>query len=310
MLSHRAIRRDFDDAGSVNALLALWAFVDDTTFVTKAGDVGVVYRLQGQDYEGLDHEARRAVVHRFEAALRLLDDSYRVYHYFFKRQAPPITAARCAAPVVDHAVQARAAHLNGRVGSLFEMDLYLVLIYEGLGRTTRTSTRLERAWQHPRAALRAWLSPGTVITVLEDDVDRAIAQLHHTAAGVEVHLADTVRPRRLSKDETFRFFRRLVNYTPTIADAATLTHDAHLDFFVADSSLECFRTHLRLHDTYVKVLTMQEPPSTTFAHVLEDLYTVPGEFIACLEWQRTPNDRMRRDLNTRRRHYTTSVSRW
>ena len=48
---------------------------------------------------------------------------------------------------------------------------------------------------------------------------------------------------------------------------------------------------------------MQEPPSATFAHVLEDLYTVPGEFIACLEWQRLGNDRMRRDLQTRRRHH-------
>ena len=38
MLTHRAIRREYDEAGSVNALLALWAFVDDGTFVTKAGD--------------------------------------------------------------------------------------------------------------------------------------------------------------------------------------------------------------------------------------------------------------------------------
>src|SRR4029079_3401453 len=90
---------------------------------------------------------------------------------------------------------------------------------------------------------------------------------------------------------------------PAIADAARLTHDAHLDFFVADSSLECFRTHLEVGDTRVKVLTMKEPPSATFAHLLEDLYTVPGEFIACLEWQRLANDRMRRDLQTRRRHF-------
>src|SRR5438046_8799083 len=54
MVRPRAIRRAFDEAGSVNALLALWAFVADGTFVTKAGDVGVVYRLQGQDYEVAD----------------------------------------------------------------------------------------------------------------------------------------------------------------------------------------------------------------------------------------------------------------
>src|SRR4029077_15448129 len=77
----------------------------------------------------------------------------------------------------------------------------------------------------------------------------------------------------------------------------------HLDYFVADSSVECFRTHLTVGETQVKVLTMREPPSATFAHVLEALYAVPGEFIACLEWRRIPNDRVRRDLHARRRHH-------
>src|SRR5258708_19934194 len=48
---------------------------------------------------------------------------------------------------------------------------------------------------------------------------------------------------------------------------------------------------------------MKEPPSQTFAHLLADLYAVPGEFIACLEWQRISSDKMRRDLQTRRRHF-------
>ena len=68
------ILRDYQDAGSVNSLLALWGFVDDTTFLTKAGDIGVVYRLRGVDYEGLTHPQRQSLVHRFEAALRLLDE--------------------------------------------------------------------------------------------------------------------------------------------------------------------------------------------------------------------------------------------
>ena len=64
------ILRDYRDAGSVNGLLALWGFVDDATFLTKAGHVGVVYRLRGVDYEGLSHPQRQALAHRFEAALR------------------------------------------------------------------------------------------------------------------------------------------------------------------------------------------------------------------------------------------------
>ena len=80
------ILRDYRDAGSVNGLLALWGFVDDTTFLTKAGHVGVVYRLRGIDYEGLSHaRGTPPLVHRFEAGLRLLDEHCRVYQYLVKR---------------------------------------------------------------------------------------------------------------------------------------------------------------------------------------------------------------------------------
>ena len=65
------ILRDYQDAGSVNGLLSLWGFVDDWTFLTKAGHVGLVYHLRGVDYEGLSHPQRHALVHRFEAGLRL-----------------------------------------------------------------------------------------------------------------------------------------------------------------------------------------------------------------------------------------------
>ena len=36
----------------------------------------------------------------------------------------------------------------------------------------------------------------------------------------------------------------------------------------------------------VKVLSMKEPPSQTYAHMLADLTQLAGEFVACLEWQR------------------------
>lgn len=54
MLKLSRIFRDYADAGSVNSLLALWGFVDNETFLTKAGHVGVAYRLAGVDYECLD----------------------------------------------------------------------------------------------------------------------------------------------------------------------------------------------------------------------------------------------------------------
>ena len=43
MLKVGRILRDYRDAGAVNELLAVWGFVDEGVFLTKAGHVGVVY---------------------------------------------------------------------------------------------------------------------------------------------------------------------------------------------------------------------------------------------------------------------------
>ena len=205
--------------------------------------------------------------------------------------------------MAHEAVHRRAAYLNGRRDELFELDLHLVLVYEGLRSHAPSGRRLRSLWSDPRAAVREWLSPSATLALVEADLERAIGHLHQKAEAFEVQLADSIHPTRLTKAEAFQFFRRLVNYTPRIADGAALQYDTHLDYFVADSALDCHRDHLDLEAARVKVLTMKEPPSATFPQVLEDLYTLPGEFIACLEWCRIPNDRMRRTLQLRRRHF-------
>ena len=295
------ILRDYEEAGSLNGLLALWGFVDETTFLTKAGHVGVIYRVRGIDGEGLTHGQRDAVVHRFEAALRLLDERYRLYQYLVKRTVDPIVASSCARPVAHQAIQQRAAYLNGRRSELYELACYLVVLYEA-PTTIRTSPTLQYLWRRPTQAVRQWLSRREAITFLEAELDRAIAALHHQAGALDVQLSDVVL-ERLPKAEAFRFFRQLVNYDPAVMNAAHLTYDTHLDYFVADSTVECHRDHLQVGQHRVKVLSMKEPPSHTFAHLLGDLYTLPGECLACLEWQRIPNDRMRRDVQSRRRHF-------
>ena len=297
------IRHDFDETGSVNSLLSLWGFVDDEIFLTKAGHVGIAYRMLGVDYECLDHAQRRDVVHRFEAALRVLDEHCRVYQYLSKRRIEPIEPPTCRHPIVQEALSRRADFLNGRRHDLYEVDLNLVLMFEGLRLRWHTTTRLSGILRSPGKALREWLSPPSVFRLVEADLDDALAHLRQRATAFEAQLADTARLTRLAKGDAFRFFRRLLNYDRTLAESASLKYDTHLDYFVADSGIECHRSHLQVGDAAVKVLTMKEPPASTIPHLLEQLYTVPGEFIACLEWRRIATDRMRRDIHARRRHF-------
>jgi type IV secretion system protein VirB4 len=294
------ILRDHRDAGSVNELIALWGFVDDHVFLTKAGHVGLTYEVHGVDYEGLTHQQRQALVHQIEAGLRMLDERCRVYEYLLKSAMDPIVPTSCRLPVANEAMQRRAAYLNGRRHQLSTIRLYLVLLYEA-PHVARRFTTLRRLWQGPRAAFRAWLSLEAATRLVESELDQAIGTLYHKAQAFEVQVSEWGL-RRLPKADAFRFFRHLVN-DDARSNGAPLAYDTHVDYFVSDSAIECHRDHLVVGDRLVKVLSMKEPPSRTFACLLGELYELPGDVIACLEWQRIPADRMRRDLQTRRRHF-------
>src|ERR1043166_8438095 len=297
MVNVSRILKDYCDTGSLASALALWGFVDEHTFLTKAGAVGVVYRIAGADVECLDHPERHAIARRFEQALRQLDETCRLYEYLIKRPAAPITAAGHGNPVVHQALQRRAADLTDPADALFEVGLYFVVLHESPALTKK----------HWGTAFSGWLGQGlftgATIRTLDAELRQARATLQNKTLGFVTQLADTVAPVLLGKRDAFRFFRHLVNYTPWKREVPALKYDTHLDVYVGDSTLECHRDCLRLDDVFVKVLTMKEPPAKTFAAMLHDLYAVPGPFVACLEWQRLPNAKMRRDLHARRRHF-------
>jgi type IV secretion system protein VirB4 len=303
MVRLRRLLKDHTDAGALNDRLALWGFVDETTFLTKAGAVGVVFRLDGVDDACLDHDERRTVVRRFEQALRQLDESCRLYSYLIKRPARLEGARAHADPVVREALARRVQYFATKADTLFDYELYVVVLYEGWRTGASLAAKAGGVFTSPAVTLRDLLSVRRVMTVLSTDLTRAVAQLHAKAEAFAAQLRDTVHPTRLSKAETFRFLRRLLNPTPDTADGVALRYDTHVDFFAADSTVECARDALVIDGYRVKVLVMKEPPSRTYAHVLEDLLAIPSRFVACLEWQRLPNERMRRELHTRRRHF-------
>ena len=104
--------------------------------------------------------------------------------------------------------------------------------------------------------------------MLEAELDDAIHKLIHQAESFESQLAE-FGLARLARREAFQFFRQLVNYDLSVLSAATpSTPETYLDYFVADSPVDCHRDHLMVGAQQVKVLSMKEPPGQTFAHTL------------------------------------------
>ena len=295
------IFRDYREAGALNELIAIWGFVDDSTFVTKAGDVGMVFAMKGPDATALTHEQRLRMTHQFESALRLLNDRVHVYQYFVKEQAKPFVPASAGRAVAAESFQRRSAFLNGRRSQLFTVSQYLVLLLEQ-NRFSGVHRSFRQLCASPIAAIRERLSVRDTVTLLEAQLERSVRTLDQLASSVAVQLADCSL-RKLPKQDAFRFLRRLINFDAHVADASHLRYDTHLDYFIADSPVECHRDHLRVGSHAVTVLSMKEPPSRTYAHMLADLLRVPCEFVACLEWQRLSNEKIRKDIHARRRHF-------
>jgi len=79
------IAKDFLESGAMSSLIGLFGFVDEHTFLTKNGTLGVVFRVPGVDAECLDHSEREQIALRFEGAVRALDERFRIYQYLRNR---------------------------------------------------------------------------------------------------------------------------------------------------------------------------------------------------------------------------------
>jgi hypothetical protein len=293
-----AALRDYREAGSLAARVPLWAFVDRRTFLTKAGSVGVGFQLAGIDAECFDPHDRRSITRRLEQVFRQMDDRMRVYQYLLKRPTAPFSASLHAHAFISEALAARASYLSAKADRLFQAELFTVLLYEGgLAQPSRLA-RIAALLQSPRTAL----SQTRTNTGLDDTLSRDILDLHHHAETFRSHLDDLFKPQPLDREALFCFFRRLVHDTGN-DDHARLKYATHLDAFLAEASIECHRDHLAIGDELVAVLTMKDPPARTLASVLDDLWNVPANVNACVEWRRLPQEKVRREIQSRRRHH-------
>jgi len=83
--------------------------------------------------------------------------------------------------------------------------------------------------------------------------------------------------------------------------AARLKYDTFLDYYLAESHLECHRGHLRVGEEYVKVLTLKEPSAHTFPLLLKGLLDVRANYHVVTEWKKEEPGKTRRGIQARER---------
>ena len=300
------VTKEYRATPALCSQINLFGFVDDEIFLTKSGDLGIVIAVDGVDYECLDTNAIENLTQRLTAALRIFDEKCRLYQYLFKRNHERIPFKTYENSVVNAAIRNRVAFLDEKADSLYSLQIYYVVLYEGFRYKNSILQILANLFSEPRNALndlQGIFSTGKQVCLLDSELDRARLALRAKARSFLLQLADFVAAHILPKEKAFRVFKQILNFSPLKIGNAKLKHDTFLDYHLCESHLECHRGFLRVDDHYVKALTLKEPSAQTFPLMFKKLLEVEANYFICTEWLKQDPAKSRSLIHSRRRHF-------
>ena len=306
MLRLSRIFKNYDETGSLSEQVNLYGFIGPHVFLTKTGEVGVILEVRGLDYECLDAASIDGFTKRLESALKLFDESYRVYQYLFKRNNESIPYKLYGNSIVDAAIKNRIAYLGSKADTLFSLSLYYVVLYQGFQTVHKLGSALGEFPKNPKKAvadLRAHFSSQRQVVALGQHVSNAEAVLLQKVRSFILQVSDFLPVRMLDKQEAFRVLKRTLNFHPAKLEFAKLKYDTFLDYYLPESPIECHRGHLRVDDYYVKVLTLKEPSAQSFPLIFKRLLEVEANYYVVTEWKKEDSGKMRRIIQAKRRHF-------
>jgi hypothetical protein len=306
MLRLSRIFKNYNETGSLSEQINLYGFIGPYVFLTKTGEVGVILEVRGVDYECLDDASIDGLTKRLESALKLFDENHRVYQYLFKRNNEAIPYKLYDNPVVNTAIKNRIAYLGSKADTLFSLSVYYVVLYQGLQATHKLGSAFADLPKNPKKALAdlyAHFSSQTQVVALARDISDAEAALLQKARSFILQVSDFLSVRMLEKQESFRVLKRTLNFRPEKLELAKLKYDTFLDYYLPESPIECHRGFLRVDDYYVKVLTLKEPSAQSFPLIFKRLLEVEANYYVVTEWKKEDSGKMRRTIQTKRRHF-------
>lgn len=300
--------KPWKESAALNAHINLYGFWNETAFLTKSGDLGMVLRVPGVDYESLDSGEREYAVKRLESALKAFGPGFHVCQYLFKSNRPEIPFARHDDPIVEAAIDQRRQFFEAKRDYLYQVEIFYCILLEGARSKSGVGAAFVRLFRDPAGALdelKTQFASGAMKTLLRSQIEHDLTRLEQRVQGFVRQLADFMDIEVLGQQGQFRFFRRLLNYDNwRIAGKPQSTQ--FLDYQVVNSNIEAERDHLRIGDHVVRVLTMKEALTETRPLVLDALLQIPANFYVVTEWTPLATDKARKEVNKRRRHFNMS----
>jgi type IV secretion system protein VirB4 len=135
MLRLDKVIKPWKESAALNDHINLYGFWNETAFLTKSGDLGMVLSVPGVDYESLDRSEQEYAVKRLEAALKAFGPGFHVYQYLFKSNRPDIPFATYDDPIVEAAIEQRRKFFEAKRDHLYQVEIFYCILLEGDRRT-------------------------------------------------------------------------------------------------------------------------------------------------------------------------------
>jgi type IV secretory pathway VirB4 component len=131
MLRLDKVIKPWKESACLNDHINLYGFWNETAFLTKSGDVGMVLSVLGVDYESLDRSEQEYAVKRLDAALKAFGPGFHVYQYLFKSNRPDIPFSKYDDPIVEAAIEQRRKFFEAKRDRLYQVEIFYCILLEG-----------------------------------------------------------------------------------------------------------------------------------------------------------------------------------
>jgi type IV secretion system protein VirB4 len=240
MLRLNKVLKPWKESAALNDHINLYGFWNETAFLTKSGDLGMVLSFPGVDYESLDRSEQEYAVKRLEAALKAFGPGFHVYQYLFKANRPDIPFAKYDDPIVEAAIEQRRKFFAAKRDQLYEIEIFYCILLEGARSRTGMGAAIARILSDPAGAvgeLKAQFTSDSMKTLLRAHIEHDLRRLDQSVQAFARQLADFMQIEILHQQGQFRFFRRLLNYDDwRVAGRPQSTQ--FLDYQVVNSDIE------------------------------------------------------------------------
>src|SRR5258708_23028033 len=153
MLRLDKVIKPWKESAALNDHINLYGFWNETAFLTKSGDLGMVLSVPCVDYESLDHSEQEYAVKRLEPALKAFVPGFHVYQSLFTSNRPDIPFAKYDDPVVEAAIDQRRKFFEAKRDHLYQVEIFYCILLEGARSKTGVGTAFARLLRDPEGGI-------------------------------------------------------------------------------------------------------------------------------------------------------------